>query len=174
MLGAARRPLPGKVGMHAFPEELQLAWIARHRVKARLDALHPMHEEAEVDRRLPGNRVPRHGTAREVQLDARHDAPKHAIETLGGDRGPPVAGEEAAPLVDDLAGRAHGLRDASATRSIASQGTGSSGLRRFAFPYQRCCRSSATACSSRLVALLSACPGQTTITSSALSCSAPS
>src|SRR5206468_11132470 len=100
--------------MHAFPEELQLAWIARHRVKARLDALHPMHEEAEVDRRLPGNRVPRHRAA-------RHHALEHAIEALGRNRRPAVAREKAAPLVNDLAGGAHGLRDASATRSIASQ-----------------------------------------------------
>src|SRR6267142_5180585 len=109
-----------------------------------------MHEEAEVDRRLPGDRVPRHGTVRDVQLDSWHDASEHAVEALGRDRGPPVAGEQAAPLVNDLPGRAHGLRDAPATRSIASQGTGSSRLRRLAFPYQRWCCISSTACASRL------------------------
>src|SRR5881392_2279738 len=109
-----------------------------------------MHEEAEMNRRLPGDRVPRHGTARDVQLDARHDAPEHAVEALGGDRGPPVAGEQAAPLVNDLTGRAHDFRDAPATRSIASHRTGSSRLRRFAFPYQRCLFSSRTASASRV------------------------
>src|SRR5207244_547012 len=85
-LGTARRRFPRKVLMHAALQLLQLAGIARHRVQPRLDARHAMHEEAQVDRRLPRNRVPGHGTAREIQLDARHGTPEHAVEALGGDR----------------------------------------------------------------------------------------
>jgi hypothetical protein len=84
-LGAAGRRAPGELLVHGLPELLDLAGIARERVQARLDAVHAVHEEAEVDRRLPGNCVPRHRPPRHIQLDARHHAREHAVEALGQD-----------------------------------------------------------------------------------------
>src|SRR6266850_3299577 len=162
--GAARRRLPGEVRVHACLELLHLRRIARERVQARVDALHAVHEQAEVDRRLPGNRVPGH----------RHHALEHQVEAPGRDRSLSVTREKTAPLVNDLSCRAHGFRDAPETASMISQGTGSSGLSRFAFPYQRCLASSRTASSSRFKLFCATFPGHSAITSSALSRSAPS
>src|SRR5512145_2865523 len=96
--------------MHRGLQRLDLPGIACHRVETRLDAVHAVHEEGEVDRGTPGDRVPGH----------RQRAREHAVEALGRDRGPAVAGEEAASLADDLGGGNHGFRDAAATWSIAS------------------------------------------------------
>src|SRR5205807_1557648 len=172
-LRAARRRLPGEVRVHACLELLRLGRVAHERVQARIGALHAVHKQAEMNRRLPGNRIPRYGTTGEVQLDARHDALEHAVEALGRDRSPSVAGEKAAPLANDLSRRIHGFRDATETVSMTSQGTGSSGLRRFAFPYQRWLASSFTNCISRCSGTAAESPGQTGISSSALSRSAP-
>src|SRR6266550_4757717 len=118
-----------------------------------------MHEQAEVDRWRPRNRVPR----------GRHHALEHQVEAPCRDRSPPVTGEKAAPRANDLSCRLHGLRDAAETVSMISQGTGSSGLSRFAFPYQRCLASSRTASTSRFKLFGATFPGHIAISSSALS-----
>src|SRR5688572_23497193 len=160
--------------VHRAFELLHLCRIARERIQAGLDAVHAMHEKAEVNRRRPGDRIPGHRTLRRRTLRPRHDAAEHAVEALARDGGASVAGEEAAPLVDDLPGRGHGFREAAETVSMICQGTGSSRERRFAFPYQRCCFSFLTISISRVDTVLAASPGHTAIRSSALSRSAPS
>src|SRR6478609_9245633 len=159
--------------VHRAFERLHLCRIAGKRVQAGLDAVHAVHEEAKVDRRRPGDRVPGHRALRRRPLRPRHDAAEHPVEALARNRGASVAREKAAPLVNDLSGGDHGFRDAAETVSMISQGTGSPRERRFAFPYQRCALSSWTACISRVETLVVALPGHTAISSSALSRSAP-
>src|SRR5688500_178406 len=172
--GAAGRRLPREMRVHRAFELLHLCRIARERIQAGLDAVHAMHEKAEVNRRRPGDRIPGHRTLRRRALGPRHDAAEQPVEALARDGGASVAGEQAAPLVDDLPGGDHGFREAAATLSMISQGTGSSRERRFAFPYQRCRLSAWTASISRVETVLAASPGHTAISSSAPSRSAPS
>src|SRR5204862_5008559 len=56
-LRAAGWARPRELAMHGFAQEFELPGVARERIKPRLDALDAMHEEREMDRRPPGQRV---------------------------------------------------------------------------------------------------------------------
>src|SRR5207245_11488597 len=64
-----------------------------------------MDEQGQVNGWIPREGVPRHGPPEHLQLGMWHDPREHLVERVSRDRGLPVAGEEASPL---MAGAASG------------------------------------------------------------------
>ena len=60
-----------------------------------------MHEQGQVNGRVPRQRIPRHGPLGHRSLRVRHDALQHREELLRGNRRCPVEGHRAPSLVND-------------------------------------------------------------------------
>src|SRR5436309_13742404 len=81
-----------------------------------------MDEQAQVNGWIPRQGVPRHGPPEHLQLGMWHDPREHLVERVSRDRGLPVAGQEASPLMDDAAGERSGL-PLTLTLSLQGRGT---------------------------------------------------
>src|SRR5207249_10846690 len=100
---------PGELLVHGVLELVHLSWVPGQHVQAGVEAVHPMDEQAEVNGWIPWQGVPRHGPPEHLQLGMWHDPLEHLVERVSRDRGLPVAGEEASPLMDDAASERSGL-----------------------------------------------------------------
>src|SRR5450755_3010873 len=83
-------------------EPLHFRWLAHQQVETRIQAVHPMNEQGEVNGRLPWQNVPGHRASAQVALDSRHDASQHGEETAGRDRSRAIERESASSLADYL------------------------------------------------------------------------
>src|SRR5512145_1642556 len=88
--------------MGRVPEQDHFPWIARQQVETRLQAVHPVNEQGEVNGRLPWKSVPRHGAPAETALHSWHDAHQHGEEAAGRNRGCAIERERASSLADHL------------------------------------------------------------------------
>ena len=92
--------LPAKLPPHHFLEGRELAGISRERVEAPRDAFDAMDEDAEMDARPPGDRIPGH---RSPAL-RRHQPGEHAEERFLRDRRRAVHRHRASAAEDCLLG----------------------------------------------------------------------
>ncbi len=97
MIRAGRRPFPDEFLFHGVLEWVEPGRVADQAIKAGIEVLHPVNEQAEVDKGPPGK-----GVEREL-LRTRNRLSEDLVQRLPGNPGSPVQGETASPLMDHLA-----------------------------------------------------------------------
>src|SRR6476661_2908602 len=93
------------MAVHSLAQRTHGITIASQHVETLRKSIYPLDEKRQVNRRPPGNCIPRHGTIRERRISVRHDSRQHVEKSLGGDRGLAIERDGATTLPNDIACR---------------------------------------------------------------------